>query len=98
MKTAEQCRHLNHADIQCPYHEAECPRRYNAEPAGRHGACTCAREDAAVRHVYTLTGAEVRRYTEYYKQTEQFVVIHGHTGSQECDGNCPIYNAPNEDE
>lgn len=49
------------------------------------------------RHVYTLTGAEVRRYTEHFKKTGQFVVIHEHTVVQVCDGNCWMYNVPSED-
>lgn len=49
-------------------------------------------------HIYTLAGGERRRIRHFLlNNINVHAVLHDHLESEPCDGNCPQYNAPDED-
>lgn len=48
------------------------------------------------RHVYTISGGEVRRLQDHFRTTGQFVVVHEHRKEQSCWGECLMLNIPDE--
>lgn len=48
------------------------------------------------RHIYTLTTSEVKRYTEFVRETGQFAVVHEHVKTKPCWGDCLMLNIPDE--